>query len=187
MTALFLASFVLGLLLAVRIMLYGVEKGGGRGEGGASATPRGSGAPDRHYRAWLPTLMVFSLVFGMVGYGVAHWSARGASIAALWALIAGAVAAMISRRMVGRWSTIVPEHDVDDPRYVLQGHPAQVVQSISPTGVGEILFEIESEQRRLPARALDDVAVGVGTEVVIERIEDGIAYVEPWLQVEQRL
>jgi hypothetical protein len=70
---------------------------------------------------------------------------------------------------------------------VLQGHPAQVVQSISPTGVGEILFEIESEQRRLPARALDDVAVGVGTEVVIERIEDGIAYVEPWLQVEQRL
>jgi hypothetical protein len=49
------------------------------------------------------------------------------------------------------------------------------------------LFEIESEQRRLPARALDDVAVVEGTEVVIERIEDGIAYVEPWLQVEQRL
>src|SRR6185369_5117829 len=103
------------------------------------------------------------------------------------ALVAGGVAAIIGVRLVGRWSTIVPEHDVDDPRYVLQGHPAQVVQSISPTEAGEILFEVESEQRRLPALALDDVAVGVGTEVVIERIENGIAYVEPWLQVEQRL
>ena len=176
MTALFLASFVLGLLLGVRIMLYGVEKG--------TARSQESGVP---YLKWLPLLMVFSLVFGVVGYGVAHWSSVSASMAALWALVASVLAAGVGGRLVGRWSTIVPEHDVDDPRYVLQGHPAQVVQSISATSAGEILFEVESEQRRLPARALDDVAVGVGTEVVIERIENGVAYVEPWVQVEQRL
>jgi membrane protein implicated in regulation of membrane protease activity len=179
MTLFFLASFVLGLLLGVRIMLYGVEKG--------SSTPRDDAGSGRPYSVWLPTLMVFALVFGIVGYGMAHWSTRSGSSAALWAALVGAAAALLSRRLVGRWSAIVPEHDVDDPRYVLQGHPAQVVQSISATAAGEIVFEVGSEQRRLPARALDDVAVGAGTEVVIERIEDGIAYVEPWLQVEQRL
>lgn len=176
MTALFLASLVLGLLLGVRIMLYGVEK---------VQTP--SPNAGLRYSTWLPPLMAFSVVFGTVGYSLAHWSTLSASIAAAWAAVAGVISALIGGRLVGRWSTIVPEHDVDDPRYVLQGHPAQVVQSISASAVGEILFEIESEERRMPARALDDVAVGVGTEVVIERIEDGIAYVEPWLQVEQRL
>lgn len=176
MTALFLASLVFGLLLGVRIMLYGVEK---------ETSPRSETGVQ--YLAWLPPLMVFALVFGIVGYGMSRWSTLSGSMAALVALVSGFFAAAVGGRLVGRWSTIVPEHDVDDPRYVLQGHPAQVVQSISPTSAGEIVFEVESEQRRLPARALDGAAVGAGTEVVIERIEDGVAYVEPWLQVEQRL
>jgi hypothetical protein len=71
--------------------------------------------------------MIFSVVFGVVGYSVAHWSTRGSSLAAVWAGVAGVFAAAVGGRLVGRWSTIVPEHDVDDPRYVLQGHPAQVV------------------------------------------------------------
>jgi membrane protein implicated in regulation of membrane protease activity len=89
---------------------------------------------------------------------------------------------------VARWAKVVPEHDVDDPRYILQGHLARVVMPIDAHGAaGEIVFEVEREQRRLRARALDDSAVSAGTDVVIERIEDGIAYVEPWVQVEQRL
>jgi membrane protein implicated in regulation of membrane protease activity len=39
----------------------------------------------------------------------------------------------------------------------------------------------------LRARSLDDASVDEGTEVVIERIEGDLAYVEPWVQVEERL
>jgi membrane protein implicated in regulation of membrane protease activity len=79
------------------------------------------------------------------------------------------------------------EHDVDDERYVLQGHVAQVVSSIEAGSEGVISFEYGDERRTLRARSLDDVSVAEGTEVVIERIEGDLAFVEPWLQVEQRL
>jgi hypothetical protein len=39
----------------------------------------------------------------------------------------------------------------------------------------------------MPARAIDDHAVRAGTEVVIERIENGVAFVEEWAEVEKRL
>jgi hypothetical protein len=37
------------------------------------------------------------------------------------------------------------------------------------------------------ARSLDGTAVAVGTEVIIDRVESGVAYVESWVEVEQRL
>jgi len=70
---------------------------------------------------------------------------------------------------------------------LLQGHVARVVTSIAAGHEGRISFDYGSERRTLRARSLDDVAVDEGTEVVIERIEGDLAYVEPWLQVEQRL
>jgi hypothetical protein len=39
----------------------------------------------------------------------------------------------------------------------------------------------------MPARAIDDQLVRAGTEVVIERIENGVAFVEEWAAVEKRL
>ena len=39
----------------------------------------------------------------------------------------------------------------------------------------------------LSALGLEGEALAAGTEVVIERVENGHAYVEPWLQVEKRL
>jgi membrane protein implicated in regulation of membrane protease activity len=177
MTALFLACLAAGLLLAVRIMLYGVE-----------GKARQTGAPAIHL--WQPAAMGFVTVFGLAGYLLGRSALGGRSPGAVlgWAALAGAAAAAISVVLVQRWSGIVPEHDVDDPRYVLQGHPAKVVTAIGAEGgAGEIVFEFEDRNQRLPARALDDLAVDAGTEVVIERIEDGVAYVEPWAQVEQRL
>lgn len=174
MTALFVACFLGGLLLAVRIMLYGVEKPG-----------RAPG--ERTFQLWQPMLTTFLIVFGVSGYLFGRSGERSGGIVFALAALAGVVAAVVSRLLVKRWSGMVPEHDVDDPRYVLQGHPARVVTPIAAERAGEIVFEMESRAERLPARALDGDSVGAGTEVVIERIEDGVAYVEPWVQVEQRL
>lgn len=174
MTVLFVACFLGGLLLAVRIMLYGVETPG-RVQG------------ERTFQLWQPMLTAFLIVFGVAGYMLGRSGTRASAVVLGLAVLAGAVAAVVSLLLVKRWSGMVPEHDVDDPRYVLQGHPAKVVTPIAGEHAGEIVFEMESRAERLPARALDGVSVGAGTEVVIERIEDGVAYVEPWVQVEQRL
>jgi hypothetical protein len=37
------------------------------------------------------------------------------------------------------------------------------------------------------ARGLDGSVADRGVEVVIERIEENVAYVEPWVEVEKRL
>ena len=88
---------------------------------------------------------------------------------------------------MARWWHVVPEHDIDDERYVLQGSLAKVVSEIEVDGVGAVALRSDSRQQPIPARGLAERRVEVGTEVVIERIEDGVAFVEEWEQVEKRL
>ena len=52
---------------------------------------------------------------------------------------------------------------------------------------GEVAFEYAEDRRVLRARSLDEAALPIGTDVVIERIEDDLAYVEAWGEVEKRL
>jgi hypothetical protein len=40
---------------------------------------------------------------------------------------------------------------------------------------------------RVSAKALGNTTLSVGTDVVIDRIEDGVAFVEEWSVVEQRI
>jgi membrane protein implicated in regulation of membrane protease activity len=106
------------------------------------------------------------------------------------AVIAGGLGlalSFIAARLVRRWWTVTPEHDVDDERYILQGHLARVTKPIREGVDGEVEFDIGVEHRVLAARSFDDGALPAGTEVVIERIENDIAYVEAWMEVEKRL
>jgi len=45
----------------------------------------------------------------------------------------------------------------------------------------------EHRENEQLAATLAGIRRGAGTEVVIERIEDDIAYVEAWMEVEKRL
>jgi hypothetical protein len=103
------------------------------------------------------------------------------------ALVIGGLAGAFALRLVRRAAAFVPEHDPDDPRYVLQGHVATVTAPIRPGGEGEIAYVVEGARHTARARGLDGSTAEQGIEVVIERIEDGIAYVEPWAEVEKRL
>jgi hypothetical protein len=69
----------------------------------------------------------------------------------------------------------------------IQGQLAIVSREISLTGTGEISYEQLGRLIHIPARALSDKLVPVGADVVIDRIEDGVAFVEEWAAVEQRL
>ena len=50
-----------------------------------------------------------------------------------------------------------------------------------------IAFENGGVREVSRAAGLDGARLELGTEVAIERVEGGVAYVEPWTQVEARL
>jgi membrane protein implicated in regulation of membrane protease activity len=70
---------------------------------------------------------------------------------------------------------------------VLQGHLATVTAPIEPNSDGEITYVVEGTRHTVRARGLDGSTAARGVEVVIERIENNVAYVEPWVEVEKRL
>jgi hypothetical protein len=74
-----------------------------------------------------------------------------------------------------------------DEGHEIQGHLAVVTDDITPDRDGEISYEHLDRRERVPARSLGTAAIPAGSEVVIDRIEGGVAFVEEWAVVEQRL
>jgi membrane protein implicated in regulation of membrane protease activity len=89
--------------------------------------------------------------------------------------------------LLAKWALPSARRDVVDARYLMQGHPATVVRAIPAGGVGEIAYEVDGHRWTLAARGWDDSAVAAGEDVAIDRVEDGVAYVEQWAAVEARL
>lgn len=181
----YLAAFLTGLVLGVYAMIRGVERiGSGRSpELDALGRPVGSA----RMALTAPTVGAFATVFGITGYLLWRYAqlAIPAQLAvAIFVAVLGAVAAT---RSVAHWATQAAKQDVVDERYLLQGHPAEVVAAIASSATGEIAYMVGGRRYAVPAHSLDGTPVAVGTEVIIDRVENGIAYVEPWVQVEQRL
>ncbi|HEY4217779.1 MAG TPA: NfeD family protein [Gemmatimonadaceae bacterium] len=176
MTILYLASFIGGLMLAVGVMIFGVERPRERSRNG-----------ERSFRLSPAPTGVFAVVFGVVGYVLSRRAFAGLTTTLIIAALCGVIAAVITARLVRQWWAVTPEHEVEDERYVFQGHLARVTKPIAPDVDGEVAFEVDQEQRVLRARNFEEGALPAGTDVVIERIEDDVAYVEAWQEVEKRL
>jgi membrane protein implicated in regulation of membrane protease activity len=177
MSPLFLAALLLGLLLGVFAMLHGVERRPRKGV--ASATPSA--------RLNLPTVAGFATLFGAAGYLLLRYSSLSPALVLAIAALIGAAGAAGAVALVARWAVPGAANDVEDPRYVLQGHLAHVTSAIQGTGRGEIAYVVDGVRQVSPAESLDGAPVPADTEVVIERIEDGVAHVERWAVVEERL
>jgi hypothetical protein len=175
MVYLFLAAFIAGLLLAVRVMFFGAER---RRLQPADAMP---------LRRSEPAIIGFLLMFGVAGYLLSRYTTLSAAADVGLAVLLGlALSALVTRLAVAA-ARMQPEHDPEDPRYVLQGHVAAVTVAIPADGEGAIALFEGGVQRTVRARTIDGTAVGEGEEVCIERLDDGVAFVELWAIVEQRL
>ena len=89
-------------------------------------------------------------------------------------------------------SASVPSEDPeDDPRYRFQGHVARVIRAMQPRG--RIVFDFDGRRIELEAvwspesGASFEGAGKLDDEVVIERVDGDVAYVEPWAVIEERL
>lgn len=176
---LYVATLSAGFLLGVYAMLYGVERGGAE-PGELQMTPR-------RMRLSLPALAVAMTLFGATGYVMARWTSV---VEPRRALVASAIAlalAFLSVVLVRRWTRAPSTEHGDDPRFVLMGHLARVTETIGGQTEGAISYEINGARHAQRARSTDGSVLAAGSEAVIEKVEDGIAYVEAWSQVEQRL
>ncbi|MEO6527132.1 MAG: hypothetical protein ABIP93_10945 [Gemmatimonadaceae bacterium] len=171
----FLAAFIAGLLLAVRVMFFGAER---RRLQPADAMP---------LRRSEPAAIAFLVMFGVTGYLLTRYASLSATAGAGLAVLLGLAWAALVTRLAVATARVQPEHDPEDPRYVLQGHVAAVSVAIPADGEGAIILSEAGDERTVRARTIDGSAIGEGEEVCIERLDDGVAFVELWAIVEERL
>jgi hypothetical protein len=173
MLILFLTLFILGLVLGVASMIAGIDRDQRRGR-------------------WikyinLPIAAAGATLFGLVGYPLAKYSELGALATVGIAVAAGAIGAVGMMLIIAGWAVPSAEREVEDERFVLQGHFARVTRSIQAAEPGEIAFEHEGREHVARALSLDGSAIEQDAEVVIERVEDGVAYVELWSTIAEQL
>jgi hypothetical protein len=77
-------------------------------------------------------------------------------------------------------------HVQDDPE-IITGLVAHVTGAITPAVPGSVTYTIQGVRHEVVARSVDGGPIRSGVDVVIERIENGTAFVERWEVVEGRI
>lgn len=182
----FLAAFVLGLVLNVVLIIRGTERWT-RHE--LSERLDAFGRELHLGRISLRTPVAASLLsaFGLTGYLLQRFTTLPGWITWVLALLGAGAAVSTAIVVVRRWAVPHALRDQPDERFALQGQLAQVIESIPLRGTGVIVYRIDASEFRTPAHSVDDSSIEAGTDVVIERVENGVVYVEDWARVEQRL
>ena len=155
-------------------MLHGVEH----------ARRNRSRAPSPFFN--LPVIAAFAVGFGAAGYPLISRSRLPSWAILLIALASGGLAISGMITLLARWALRNAGHPSAENDEI-QGQLAVVSREIGSGGAGEITYEHLGQQLRIPALSLGERPMSVGADVVIDRIDNGIAFVEEWSVVEQRL
>ena len=189
MNTLFLVVLLLGLVAGVRAMLLGTEH-----------LPRGVQLPAPHERTsehvtdaepsalfnWA-SAGAFAFAFGLAGYLCTRFSMWGVPVRVVIAAVAGGAAITLQSLLIARWAIPAARAEHVDERYLLQGTVGRISREIPADGDGELQYTLDDVTYTLPARELAAGVLAQDVEVVLDRVEGGVAYVEAWAQVEQRL
>lgn len=170
----YLAVFLGGLALAVHVMLHGM----GRWRLRKSSRPSAFLNP--------PTVAALAVGFGASGYLFRTKSTLGPVAVLIISLCIGVAALAGMIVLMARWAL---RHVESLPREEdeVNGQVATVTRTITPDGAGEITWFAWDRKHVLPAESIDGSDVPIGTEVVIDMVEEGVARVELWSVVERRL
>ena len=125
------------------------------------------------------TLAAFLCGFGGCGYLLAKCGDFGMAgvlaIATVTGLAGGAILFWFLVKVL-----LPHEHELTAADTDIVGILGQVTGVVREGGTGEIQFSQGGARRFAPARSEAGVALARGTEVVVMRYEQGIAYVHPW-------
>jgi hypothetical protein len=169
--------FGIGLLVSVYAMLNGTVRKG-REPGAIKPPIAGFNTP---------VIGAALIAFGAVGYLVTKYSQIDTIIILVAAIVAGALGWAGMTVLMAKWALRGSLNDPHEEIEELQGTVATVIRPISSAEPGEISYSFRGKPVVIAARNISGDAVAMGTEVVIDRIENGVAEVELWSIVEQRL
>jgi hypothetical protein len=201
---LFLGCFAFGLIFTVASFLLGAFGGGhalhipgldgllGHGDaGGHAGGDAGGDAGAGHHGSSispfnLSTISAFLTWFGGAGYLLVRYSSFAGTLIVVLSTAAGivgggAIFVTLTRYVAPRLTEMRPED------YQVVGTAARVSIPIRAGGTGEIVYSLAGTRRSDGARSATGEALERGTEVVILKVERGIAYVERWDSNARRL
>jgi membrane protein implicated in regulation of membrane protease activity len=167
--AVLLGLFLFGLLLTLASLLLGVA-----GLGMHHVHADGDGGP---LHASLGAVLVFLAWLGGVGFVLRRAIDLPLLVALPVAAVAGVAIAALLQRAIGRLSDSAGSV-LDPEQYRMPGTIGRVSSSIRAGGTGEVIYEQGGVRQVVAARAANAEALPRGTEVVVLRIERGIATVE---------
>lgn len=173
--AVLLGTFLFGLLFTIGSLLLGVADLGVDSDSGDHSFG------DHGFASLLnvTSVLAFLTWFGGVGYLVRNglgWPAFvSLAIAVGGGLLAGWVVLWFVRKVLRS-----PDDTLDPRDFERVGVLARVTSSIRPNGVGEIVWEQRGTRMVTSARSETADAIGRGTEVLILRVDRGIAIVAPF-------
>jgi membrane protein implicated in regulation of membrane protease activity len=170
-------AFGTGLIATVYAMLHGSVRVG--------HDPTAAKAPPAAFNT--PVLGTACIAFGAVGYLLAKYSQLDTITVLLLAILAAAAGWIGMTVLMARWALKGPIVDPHEELEELQGTVATVIRDINKTSTGQIQYNFRGKPLKAEARSIDGEPVLAGTDVVIEKIENGVADVELWSAVEQRL
>ncbi len=185
----YLVCFVVGLFLSVVMFLAGrthlphvhIHLPGMHGDFGV-----GHGAGAGHGAQIGPinpiTLTAFLAWFGGTGYLLSRHSGLAYASALIVAILAGTGGAAIIYLFMAR--VLTSEDEALDPAdFEMVGVLGKLSVRIREGGTGEIIYSQAGTRRVCGARSEDGSAILKGTEVVVTRYENGIAYVRRWSEM----
>jgi len=176
----FLAGAVhIHLPFKMHLPFHGAHHGAG---GHASATgAKGGGKGASSHVSWFnaSTMMAFLAWFGGTGYILATHSQLVGIVALGFATLAGLCASWVVFRFMVKLMNAESSH-LKDEDYRHEGAVCTVTMPIRENGTGEVVFLQGGVRRSTGARSHDGKPLEKGAEVVIERYENGIAYVRRW-------
>jgi membrane protein implicated in regulation of membrane protease activity len=188
-TSFFVGCFAFGLLFTVVTFVLG-SLGGTQAHGvahsligaltGSHAAAHAHGHSANHVSPFsLSTLSAFLTWFGGAGYLLTRYSPLAALAVTLTAVIFGGIGGALFFITVARY--IVPRLTVLNPAdFRVPGAVARVTSTIQSGRIGEIVYTLGGTRHADGARSESGELIERGTQVVILRVEKGIAYVEPW-------
>jgi len=132
------------------------------------------------------TLLAFLCWFGGTGYLLHHANVLGATVVLLLSALSGiAGAALVFWFLAG---VLMPhERTLEAADTEITGVVGRLSCKIRKHGVGEMLYEQNGARRSAAVRSEDGLAIERGTEVIVMRFANGIAYVRRWDEFEHGL
>ncbi len=182
MATFFLGCFAFGLLFTVASFALGAFGGhlhvhgfdlGGHDAGHA-------GGPEAHVSPFnLSTISAFLAWFGGAGYLLARYSDLAAlaviGLSTGAGFVGGAIIFLtLTKYVLPRLTELRPED------FRVAGAMGRITIRIAPGGTGEVVYTLGGNQLILPARSVGPDGFERGADVVVARVEKGIAYVDRW-------